>query len=51
MERNKILDMSNEEAANILRHMLVGFNLPRGNGKTRSTLKLIMALNKAIYAL
>ena len=51
MEPNKILDMSNEEAADILRHMLVGFNLPRGNGKTRSTLKLIMALNKAIYAL
>ena len=51
MEPNKILDMSNEEAADILRHMLVGFNPPRGNGKTRSTLKLIMALNKAIYAL
>ena len=51
MERNKILNMSNEEAADVLRHMLVGFNPPRGNGKTRSTLKLIMALNKAIRAL
>lgn len=51
MERNKILNMSNEEAADILRHMLVGFNPPRGNGKSKSTLQLIMALNKAIYAL
>lgn len=51
MERNKILDMSNEEAAGVLRHMLVGFNPPRGNGKAKSTLQLIMALNKAIYAL
>ena len=51
MERNKILNMSNEEAADILRHMLVGFNLPRGNGKAKSTPQLIMALNKAIYAL
>ena len=51
MERNKILDMSNEEAADILRHMLVGFNPPRGNGKAKSTQQLIMALNKAIYAL
>lgn len=51
MERNKILNMSNEEAADILRHMLVGFNPPRGNGKAKSTQQLIMALNKAIYAL
>lgn len=51
MERNKILNMSNEEAADILRHILVGFNPPRGNGKSKSTLQLIMALNKAIYAL
>lgn len=50
-ERNKILDMSNEEAADILRHMLVDFNPPRNNGKPESTLQLIMALNKAIRAL
>ena len=51
MERNKILDMTNEEAADILRHLLVGFNPPRGNGKHKSTKQLIMALNKAIHAL
>ena len=51
MERNKILDMSNEEAADILRHLLVGFNPPRGNGNSKSTMQLIMALNKAIHAL
>lgn len=46
-----ILEMSNEEAAAILKKLILGYHPGRGNGKSESELRMIMALHKAICAL
>lgn len=46
-----ILEMSNEEAAAILKKCILGYHPGRGNGKSETELRMIMALHKAIYAL
>lgn len=51
IESNKTLNMSNKEAADILRTMLNSYQPPRANGKSMSELRMIVALNKAIKAL
>lgn len=46
-----IANMSNKDAADILRCNLVHLNIARGNGKSIQTLIYNIALQKAIYAL
>lgn len=48
-----ILNMSDKEAADILRSMISGFVLTmgRGNGKSMSALGVLFAMHKAIQAL
>ena len=46
-----ILEMSNEEAAAILKKLILGYHPGRGNGKSESELRMMMALHKAICAL
>lgn len=46
-----ILEMSNEEAAAILKKCILGYHPGRGNGKSESELRMFVALQKAIKAL
>ena len=45
---DEMLEMTNKEAANILRLILNNANLPRGSGKTITFLRYRLALSKAI---
>ena len=47
----KIIQMSDKEAADILRKLRNSYNPGRLNGKSETLLRMTMALNKAIYAL
>lgn len=49
--RRQIANMSDQEAADILRKLLAGVQFPRGNGKSTQTLRLIRAISKGIEAL
>lgn len=44
-------EMSNREAADILKRHLQAVQFPRGNGKYTQTLKLVRAISKGIEAL
>lgn len=44
-------EMSNEEAADILKRHLGMLQFPRGNGKTTQILKLVREISKGIEAL
>lgn len=46
-----IANMSNKDAADILKCTLVHMNIARGNGKSIQTVMYNTALQKAIYAL
>lgn len=47
-----ILEMSNEEAASILKKCILNYHPGgRGNGKSKSALRMFIALQKAINAL
>ena len=45
-----IFEMSNQEAPNILKNIVLGYGLksPRGNGKSHTALRCIQAIQKAI---
>lgn len=45
-----MFEMSNQEAANILKNIVLGYGLkiPRGNGKSLITLRCVQAIQKAI---
>ena len=49
--RRQIANMSDQEAADILRKLLAGVQFPRGDGKSTQTLRLIRAISKGIEAL
>lgn len=50
-EYEKIINMTNEEAADILQIMLMSTPPIRGDGKSRQRLLTVMALNKGIDSL
>ena len=45
-----MFEMSNQEATNILKNTVLGYGLkiPRGNGKSLTTLRCVQAIQKAI---
>ena len=45
-----MFEMSNQEATNILKNIVLGYGLkiPRGNGKSLTTLRCVQAIQKAI---
>ena len=45
-----MFEMSNQEAANILKNIVQGYGLkiPRGNGKSLTVLRRVQAIQKAI---
>lgn len=47
----RIANMTDQEAADILKRHLGMLQFPRGNGKTTQTLKLVRAISKGIEAL
>jgi hypothetical protein len=50
-ELDSLLEMSNEEAANIIQNMLNNARWPRGNGKSMMSFRRAAALLKAIDVL
>lgn len=47
----RIANMTDQEAADILKRHLQAIQFPRGNGKTTQTLKLVRAISKGIESL
>lgn len=48
---DKIINMTNKEAADILRASMVWLSIARGNGKTARLIQYNVAMNKAIQIL
>lgn len=48
---HKVIQMSDKEAADILRKLRNSYNQGRLYGKSETLFRMTMALNKAIYAL